>query len=298
MPLHAAGTRPEPAVSVPRARSTSPAATATAEPELEPPGIRPGQWAFGRDAVAASGRRRGRWRTGPCSSCRRRRRRRRRGAATAGRRRPSACTRTPGSRPSSAGRRRRCCPSRRASRRPAAASRRRPARRSTAAAAAATPPRSSSVIQIDVAAVGADPLQRGVDDVGDVADAGRRHRGRGRNLDERTAAHGAVPDSPSAAHARRSAANAALLARRRTSSIDVGVLGEERPVVGQRERRRLDVDGQRARAAARLALVQQLVGARPGGTAAGRTAAAATARSKCGPRRSRFHTCTVRPTNW
>src|SRR6185312_4914787 len=37
--LKAAGTRPEPAVSVPSAKLTSPAATATAEPELEPPGI-------------------------------------------------------------------------------------------------------------------------------------------------------------------------------------------------------------------------------------------------------------------
>ncbi len=37
MPLNAAGTRPEPAVSVPSAKATSPAATATAEPELEPP---------------------------------------------------------------------------------------------------------------------------------------------------------------------------------------------------------------------------------------------------------------------
>src|SRR3954466_13938008 len=34
-----AGTRPEPAVSVPSANGTRPAATATAEPELEPPGI-------------------------------------------------------------------------------------------------------------------------------------------------------------------------------------------------------------------------------------------------------------------
>ena len=34
-----AGTRPEPAVSVPSANGTSPAATATAEPELEPPGM-------------------------------------------------------------------------------------------------------------------------------------------------------------------------------------------------------------------------------------------------------------------
>jgi hypothetical protein len=37
MPLSAAGTRPEPAVSVPSASGTSPAATATALPELLPP---------------------------------------------------------------------------------------------------------------------------------------------------------------------------------------------------------------------------------------------------------------------
>ena len=37
--LNAAGTRPEPAVSVPSEKLTSPAATATAEPELEPPEI-------------------------------------------------------------------------------------------------------------------------------------------------------------------------------------------------------------------------------------------------------------------
>src|SRR5213076_3002351 len=36
MSLKAAGTRPEPAVSVPRAKATSPLATATAEPELDP----------------------------------------------------------------------------------------------------------------------------------------------------------------------------------------------------------------------------------------------------------------------
>ena len=38
--LSMAGTRPEPAVSVPSAIGTKPAATATAEPELDPPGIR------------------------------------------------------------------------------------------------------------------------------------------------------------------------------------------------------------------------------------------------------------------
>ena len=42
MPLKAAGTRPEPAVSVPSASSTSPEATATAEPELDPPDTRAG----------------------------------------------------------------------------------------------------------------------------------------------------------------------------------------------------------------------------------------------------------------
>ena len=35
--LNAAGTRPDPAVSVPSAKGTSPAATTTAEPELDPP---------------------------------------------------------------------------------------------------------------------------------------------------------------------------------------------------------------------------------------------------------------------
>ncbi len=38
---NAAGTRPEPAVSVPSATGTMPAATATPEPEEEPPGTRP-----------------------------------------------------------------------------------------------------------------------------------------------------------------------------------------------------------------------------------------------------------------
>ena len=37
MPLHTAGTRPDPAVSVPRANGTDPSATTTAEPELDPP---------------------------------------------------------------------------------------------------------------------------------------------------------------------------------------------------------------------------------------------------------------------
>jgi hypothetical protein len=37
--LNAAGTRPDPAVSVPKEKSTSPRATATADPELDPPEI-------------------------------------------------------------------------------------------------------------------------------------------------------------------------------------------------------------------------------------------------------------------
>ena len=40
MPFMAAGTRPEPAVSVPSENETSPAATATALPELDPPDTR------------------------------------------------------------------------------------------------------------------------------------------------------------------------------------------------------------------------------------------------------------------
>src|SRR3954451_2703615 len=48
MPLAAAGTRPEPAVSVPRPMSARSRATATADPELDPPEISPGQCAFGQ----------------------------------------------------------------------------------------------------------------------------------------------------------------------------------------------------------------------------------------------------------
>ena len=44
--LSAAGTRPEPAVSVPSAKVTMPRATATAEPEDEPPGTSFGSQAF------------------------------------------------------------------------------------------------------------------------------------------------------------------------------------------------------------------------------------------------------------
>ncbi len=55
MPLAAAGTRPDPAVSVPSARSTSPDATATAEPELDPPEIRPGQCALGHTPCGRAG---------------------------------------------------------------------------------------------------------------------------------------------------------------------------------------------------------------------------------------------------
>ena len=45
-PLNAAGTRPEPAVSVPSEKPTMPSATATAEPELEPPLMNLGSNAF------------------------------------------------------------------------------------------------------------------------------------------------------------------------------------------------------------------------------------------------------------
>ena len=38
--LNIAGTRPEPAVSVPSESGTRPAETATADPELDPPGMR------------------------------------------------------------------------------------------------------------------------------------------------------------------------------------------------------------------------------------------------------------------
>src|SRR3979490_3119259 len=40
MLLSIAGTRPDPAVSVPSASGTRPAETATADPELDPPGMR------------------------------------------------------------------------------------------------------------------------------------------------------------------------------------------------------------------------------------------------------------------
>ena len=46
MLFSAAGTRPEPAVSVPSATATIPRATATAEPELEPPGTSAGSQAL------------------------------------------------------------------------------------------------------------------------------------------------------------------------------------------------------------------------------------------------------------
>ncbi len=45
-PQKLAGTRTEPPVSVPSAVSQSPAATAAAEPEDEPPGTRPGALTF------------------------------------------------------------------------------------------------------------------------------------------------------------------------------------------------------------------------------------------------------------
>ena len=46
MLLSPAGTRPDPAVSVPRLKLTAPCATATAEPDDEPPGTTAGSSAF------------------------------------------------------------------------------------------------------------------------------------------------------------------------------------------------------------------------------------------------------------
>ena len=60
MPFSPAGTRPDPAVSVPSAKRTSPAATATAEPELDPPGIDPRGSRRCAACHRASARRRGR----------------------------------------------------------------------------------------------------------------------------------------------------------------------------------------------------------------------------------------------
>jgi hypothetical protein len=47
IPQHAAGIRIEPPESVPSAASARPAASAAAEPPLEPPAIRPGASGFG-----------------------------------------------------------------------------------------------------------------------------------------------------------------------------------------------------------------------------------------------------------
>ena len=55
MLLKPAGTRPEPAVSVPSANGTSPRATATAEPELEPPLMRSAREGAARPAVGRAG---------------------------------------------------------------------------------------------------------------------------------------------------------------------------------------------------------------------------------------------------
>jgi hypothetical protein len=45
-PQNAAGQRTDPPVSLPSARSASPAATAAADPPEEPPGTRSGSWGF------------------------------------------------------------------------------------------------------------------------------------------------------------------------------------------------------------------------------------------------------------
>ena len=66
----AAGTRPDPAVSVPSAKGTMPCATATAEPLDDPPGTIAGVAARCAARHRASARRQGRWRTGRGWSCR------------------------------------------------------------------------------------------------------------------------------------------------------------------------------------------------------------------------------------
>ena len=70
MLLKPAGTRPEPAVSVPSANGTSPRDTTTAEPELEPPLHAIGCEGAARPRRRASACRPGRWRTGRGWSCR------------------------------------------------------------------------------------------------------------------------------------------------------------------------------------------------------------------------------------
>ena len=53
-PHSAAGMRTDPPVSVPRASGTRPAATATAEPALDPPAIRPGSCGLAAGPFAAT----------------------------------------------------------------------------------------------------------------------------------------------------------------------------------------------------------------------------------------------------
>ena len=108
MPFSAAGTRPEPAVSVPSANAAMPRATATAEPEEEPPGTIAGSSALRGTGygVRTPTRPVANWsrlvlprQIAPASRSLQRRRRR-----------LSAARRSPGRRRSSACRQRRYCP--------------------------------------------------------------------------------------------------------------------------------------------------------------------------------------------
>ncbi len=112
---NAAGTRPDPAVSVPSANGTMPAATAQAEPDDEPPGtcVRHRTHCAARRTGCAC--RRGRWRTDRGWSCRSAARLHPADAARQARS-PSPYRQSPGRRRWSAGRRRRCCPSPRTAR--------------------------------------------------------------------------------------------------------------------------------------------------------------------------------------
>ena len=115
----AAGTRPEPAVSVPSAKSTMPERDRRGGPARRAAGDPRRVPGVPDRAEGRCGCRPGRWRTGRGSSCRRRPRRRRAAGRRRWRRRPGR-TRRSGRRRSWAGRRRRCCPSRRTAARPGA----------------------------------------------------------------------------------------------------------------------------------------------------------------------------------
>src|ERR1700721_2568407 len=73
MLLRPAVTRPEPAVSVPKAKGTIPRATTDADPALEPPLMYSGRKVLAQDHRENEGQT-GRWQIDPGSSCRQRQR--------------------------------------------------------------------------------------------------------------------------------------------------------------------------------------------------------------------------------